>query len=232
MKLVQKTPPAKPDPKAPRALRTLADFGLTAEAIAAFVKGAHGERARLGPFFPKNARGTTFYFWFVALLRRFLVTKRVGWEEHTEHGLELVQHAEKKIRIGYVSADAATGTADEPKSRKRGKASIVVAARNAQMVLPFDPRFLGVRAKGDYETWFVLVHRATEGYRLELGLPVEVRERRFAGWQQRISIGDVPLDTEPMLDNVEPPPPQTPPMPKRRGRKTSEAEAARPTGTK
>src|SRR4051812_18547773 len=102
MKLVEKPPPAK----------ALAHFDLSDEDVAQIISDAHAERMRLDEFSPKNAAGLTFYFWFIAALRRFLITTQKGWKSRSICGLEFVEHAKKKIRIGYVSADAGTGSPD------------------------------------------------------------------------------------------------------------------------
>lgn len=210
----------------PKGKKSLDDFDLTPEALALIIGTAHAERARLGPLFPANARGLTFYFHVINGLREHLLRRQSGWKVSTDHGLEFVEHEQKNVRLGYVLGDAGTGSADdEPRSmRRRGAASLHVAAQNMQMLLTFPEEYLSGRkpTPNDAETWFLVVNRGVRAYQLEIALPVSVEDRFFVGWSQRILIGELPLDTEPKFDDGTPPLPP-PPKPIARRRKKGDA---------
>ncbi len=214
--------------------RTLADFDLTDEALAKITRDAHAERMRLSPNAPKNAAGTTFYIWFVSLLRDYLVGIGNGWVTRTVNGLEVVEHAERRVRIAYVVAESQDG---ELVSSHRGPVSLAAAAKNGQTVLftaeqlAPQPRVRELRAQEPvFQTWFVAVNRAEGLYLLELALPTEQEGSRFTSWAEQLPIAEVRLDTEPKLDETEAAASATAvPKPKRK-RSSSEVGAAK-TGT-
>jgi len=217
MTTVDQTPPSG---------KTLADFDLTHEALAQIISDAHAERASLlGRYYPRNASGLTFYFHVVGGLRQYLIERRRGWKNVTDHGLEFVEHEKKRIRIGYCSADEATGIEGQtPRSRRRGAASIYAASKNMlQTLLRFPTRFLTDRPEkaegadaGEVQSWFLAVFRSATAYRLELALPIRCSDGQFVGWAERVFIDEISLDSEPKLDAVAPAPPPSPPKPRRR----------------
>lgn len=191
--LLHKPPPEK----------TLADFDLDDEAVATITKYAHSERERVSEFAPSNARGSTFYFALVAGIREHLVVAAKGWAKRNHRGLEVVENAEKGIRIAYV---ATTGTDGEHmKSSRRGPMSMAAAHGNEQLLLAYPANTFestGTRktlptSLPTFETWFLAVERVGDSYVAALALPTEADGSRFTSWEQRLSIATIPLDSEP-----------------------------------
>ena len=206
--------------------KTLAHFDLTQDALAQIISDAHAERASLlARYYPRNASGLTFYFHVVGGLRQYLMEKRRGWKDVTDHGLEFVENEKKRLRIGYCSADEATGIEGRsPRSRRRGSASMYAASKNMlQTLLRFPTRFLTDRPEkpdgpdaGEVQSWFLAVFRSATAYRLELALPIKCSDGQFVGWADRVFIDEIPLDSEPRLDAVPSVPTPSPPKPRRR----------------
>lgn len=188
----------------PTSAKTLADFDLDDETIANAVRHAHSERERVSDFAPSNARGGTFYFQFVAFIREHLVMKAKGWVKRSQNGLEIVEHAGKRLRIGYLSA---SGTdSDEMTSSPRGPMSFAASKANGQMLLGFPANAFettGTRkaprvGKNDgFETWFLAIEPVGDFYMAVLALPTDEDGKRFTHWEQKISIATIKLDSEP-----------------------------------
>jgi hypothetical protein len=216
--------------------KTLADFELDDASIAQIVADAHVARQALSPFAPRNAGGLTFYFEVITGLRRCLVTRGSGWKAKTLNGLEVVEHRERKLRIGYVMADDGTGVEGRKlkSARRRGRASLSAVAQNMQLCLGFPPQYLSgnmspsTSSEVAMESWFLAVFHGTDGYRIELGLPIRCEDGHFAGWAQRIPISDVGFDSEPKFDEPTVATPQA--KPRARKKKSKDVVAPR-TGT-
>lgn len=215
--VLHKPPPAK----------TLADFDLDDETIAKSTKYAHSERERVSDFAPSNARGSIFYFALVGAIREHLVVAAKGWAKRNHNGLEVVESAEKGIRVAYV---ATTGTESEHmKSSPRGPMSIAAAHGNEQLLLDYPANTFestGTRRKlptstPSFETWFLAVERVGDCYLAALALPTEADGGRFTNWEQKIPIATIPLDSEPNDDAITPtaPPRETTAPPKARRKK-------------
>lgn len=181
----------------------LADFDLTPEAVRKIIEDAHRAAADIDEYCPANARGLTFYFHVVGGLRRFLLKATPNWKKKVVNGLEFVENKLKGIRIGYVSGDEGTGASNSTlKSRVRGASSFDVVAVNSQLRLAFPASYFesSSRKGEDFESWFLVVCREAMGYQIELALPVTMDGKRFVGWERRIVLGEVSLNSEPKLD--------------------------------
>ncbi len=189
--------------------RSLEDFDLDEGAISKIVKHAHSERERLSEHAPSNARGSTFYYWVVSGIREQLLTLGGGWAKNSMNGLEVIDHAEKHVRIAYVSAEGTSG--EDMKSSPRGPMSVAAAEKNGQLRLLSTKYFDQTHTRKvhagalnpDFETWFIAIERDDGVYRVVLALPTDTEGGRFMKWEQRIRIADIALDSEPKNDAVE-----------------------------
>jgi hypothetical protein len=66
------------------------------------------------------------------------------------------------------------------------------------------------------QSWFLIVFKSANVYRLELALPITCSDGQFVDWGERVFIDEIALDSEPKLDAVQSPLPQAPPKPRRR----------------
>lgn len=203
LRLLPKVPSDKNLDPIDRRLRD--EFGVSREGFRTCVREAHEAKITTSPLAPKTSAGLRFYEQLIVALRTRFLSDSPGWTLASVRNQEFIQHEERGVRIGYVKTDAGTaqfhpetGTLLPMTSvRPRGKAGRHTVASNQLML--FQSSDIGGATPVGFRTWLVAVHATFGGYRVEIALPVRCDEGHIVGWEDRIAIGEVTLDSDPKL---------------------------------
>ncbi|MET9107021.1 hypothetical protein [Streptomyces zhihengii] len=198
-------PPARRSKIVPpeRAAERLAELGLSIDKIHKSVTAGDDARSRVTVrFYPRNYPGISMWAETLATLRRELIKSRQGWEIGQTGNYETVYSAVRQLAFAVVAGDRYTGIAgkrDPRLTRKRGPKTKERIDRNSkifeQIALEFDLPELANPLPPDEacSTWFLVIHADDDHIRMEVSLPVEVREDGLVGeWVERILIDPVP----------------------------------------
>lgn len=127
-----------------------------------------------------------------------------GWVRSNERNWPRTIHPNGNIAITVATGTEATGrTAESPTTTSSKGPSTVDAleVNRMQFWLPgMEPPELEVgEEENKPTTWLLLVHHAKDEIRAELSLPLDVdREGKVSVWRERIILGAIPLDGEPI----------------------------------
>ena len=148
----------------------------------------------------------------VSALREYLLPK--NWNRTDENNYSLVVSPSGAMAIAVATGDVATGLAGAtPTTRSpKGPKSVEAICSNQLLLdlvvsMPTPVTESDNRSTDDDEilTWVLLAHRADAEVRCELSLPSAMAEDgRIDTWQERIIIGAVSIDPEPLA--ITPPP--------------------------
>ncbi len=184
----------------------LAELGLEEERLREVVRRGHVAYASCTgnhpPFIPAIwAWGET-----VRALREYLLPLK--WERSNDRNYSLTVDPMGRVAIAVATGNDATGRSDVSPSTKAPKGpSTAEAILVNQLLLGFmEPEPEPAVAESSSAvveepaaTWVLLVHRTADEVRCELSLPSSITvDGRIDGWTERILLGPIPLDGEPV----------------------------------
>jgi hypothetical protein len=136
----------------------------------------------------------------VAALRDFLVPR--GWEVRNEGNYELVFNPKLNMSIAVASGNEATGDRLRVPSNKSEKGPRTAKAVKDNQTADLFPETVPTVPESivPADTWILLHHRCASAIRLELSRPngFDDTERFVTGWSERILLGAISLDNDPM----------------------------------
>jgi len=175
----------------------LSALGLTEEALQHVARRWYAAWSSFTPNHPPFGIGIAAWMEAVAALREKIMPE--GWSRSDEDNYALVVSPDGAMAINVATGDLGTGRPDANPSNKAAKAistAEAISVNQIQLELPLPvPELRG--GEGPL-TWFLLLHRAAEEIRSELSLPLEIVDGRITRWQERIILGAIPLDAEPI----------------------------------
>lgn len=129
-----------------------------------------------------------------------------GWMRSNERNWPRTVHPSGNIAITVATGNEATGRAADTPTTTSSKGPSTVDAlevnRSLQFWLPgMEPPEVeaGDEEETKATTWLLLVHHAKNEIRAELSLPLDVDgEGKVSVWRERIILGAIPLDGEPV----------------------------------
>ncbi|WP_019657960.1 hypothetical protein [Variovorax atrisoli] len=194
----------------------LAQLGLEEDQLAQIVKRGYVAFASCTLNDPPLYPGFTAWATMVRALREYLLPE--GWERCDDNNYSLVINPVGTLAIAVATGDGATGCKDaQPTTRssKGPSTAEAVTSNQLQLDLGFPPVEVAVSSneatsEEQRMTWILLVHRALGEVRCELSLPTSMGEDgRVDGWRERIILGAIPTDLDP-LEVTPPSPPDQP----------------------
>ena len=136
----------------------------------------------------------------VAALRDFLVPR--GWEVRNEGNYELAFNPKLNMSIAVASGNEATGDRLRVPSNKSEKGPRTAKAVKDNQTADLFPETMPAALENiaPPDTWILLHHRCASEIRLELSRPngFDATERFVTGWSERILLGAISLDNDPM----------------------------------
>lgn len=186
----------------------LAELGLKEELLYEALRQANLYRVRTTSHHPRLYRYQVMTAETIAALRDLLVPE--GWQKLDEGQYELTLHPSGTMAIAVASGDDNVAQVERTPSNKSPKGRHTIAAvesnRQADMFADLLPvKDLSTEVVRD--TW-VLLHRVTkDGIHSELSRPTEISDDgMIAFWSERILLGTIELDGDPIQIN----PPEQP----------------------
>ncbi|GEJ99332.1 hypothetical protein [Streptomyces sp. 1-11] len=179
----------------------LAEMGLSVAKIRNSVTTGDDARSRVSlRYYPRNFPGVTMWAETLAALRRELLKVRQGWRIGQTGNYETVYSAERRLAFAVVAGDRFTGLdgARPPRlTRKRGPKTKERVDRNAeyqQLAFEIDLPVLANELPPDEacSTWFLVVYADDDHIRMEVSLPVDVKDGFVGEWVERILIDPIP----------------------------------------
>ncbi|MFZ6772354.1 hypothetical protein ACO0LB_06505 [Undibacterium sp. SXout7W] len=177
----------------------LAELGLKEELLLEALRQANLYCVRTTNHHPRLYRYIVMTAETIAALRDLLVPE--GWQKLDEGHYELTLNPGGTVAIAVASGDDNVAHAERTPSNKSPKGRHTIAAvesnRQADMFADLLP-VKEVGAEGARDTW-VLLHRVTkDGIHSELSRPTEISDGMFALWSERILLGKIDLDGDPV----------------------------------
>jgi hypothetical protein len=178
----------------------LASLDLNQQVLMDALVQAHMYFARLTPHHPLLYRYGVLTAETVAALRDFLAPD--GWEVRNEGNYELVFNPKLNMSIAVASGNEATGDRLRIPSNKSEKGPRTAKAVKDNQTADLFPETFPAAPESiaPADTWILLHHRCASAIQLELSRPngFDDTERFVTGWSERILLGAISLDNDPM----------------------------------
>ena len=148
--------------------------------------------------------GTTRFSRTTRYLREALIP--VGWDYDNSRNYCRTIHPTGAFSVVVSSGDQGTGvviSGQSPSTRyPKGEVTVQAVETNMQLVLELGDEFEGPSQPTPTAVVWYLLQRVTAGeVFLELSLPTEIENGVISKWEERIVLGSVPRDGEPILND-------------------------------
>lgn len=189
---------------AERAVRRLADLGLSTEVIHQAIKAGDGESRTWTDAAPRSMGGMARWGRTNESLRILL-----GWPYENPSNLPLTVNPDRSFALFATSGDERTGREGKKKDEQpttryaKGAATERAVKRNEQLTIDFPDEFIGETfaktvSSENLVTWILLYQVADDGIYLEVSLPESISRKGYIEtWRERIIVEPYKFTPEP-----------------------------------